>query len=282
MDVLLMTLLLFAALWSSSVPSSVYLLQALVMLIKVLRSTAIKRVWLFPSLVNSASLVIFKVVMVSLFWSGDNSTFFKDNHSSLELLGVFLKSEQSVPDTLQTLLPDVLVLLCTAVAIFTPNLTLLKKSACLSLVTVTLVLVTGLTRCSVADLFYLLAAIGWVGCWSYKVLPGLYKRIAIGLSCLSYLRVILSYASNIAGLSVPPAVGLLEVRSSVLMVNLCLCFLQFAILLYLYRPLPTPAVPLNESLLHPDLELSDIARPKESLEAQPARGHCPRDPSRRD
>jgi hypothetical protein len=35
----------------------------------------------------------------------------------------------------------------------------------------------------------------------------------------------------------------------VLMVNLCLFILQFAILLYLYRPLPTPTVPLNESLL---------------------------------
>jgi hypothetical protein len=42
---------------------------------------------LFPALVNSASLVIFKVAMISLFRSGDNSTFFKDNHSSLELLG---------------------------------------------------------------------------------------------------------------------------------------------------------------------------------------------------
>jgi hypothetical protein len=115
----------------------------------------------------------------------------------------------------------------------------------LSLVTVTLALVTGLTRCSVADLFYLIAAVGWVGCWSYNVFPRLYKRIAIGLSCLSYLRVVLSYVSNIAGLLVPPAVGLLEV----LMVNLCLFFLQFAILLYLYRPLPASAIPLNESLL---------------------------------
>jgi hypothetical protein len=87
MDVVMMTLLLFAALWSSSVPSSVYLLQALVMLIKVLRSTAIRRMGLFPALVNSASLVIFKVAMISLFRSGDNSTFFNDKHSSLELLG---------------------------------------------------------------------------------------------------------------------------------------------------------------------------------------------------
>jgi hypothetical protein len=269
MDLLLMSLLLFAALWSSSVPSSVYLLQALAMLFKILRNTGIKRLWLLPALITSACLVVFKVVMVSLFSSGDSSAFFDDNRSTLEYLGVFLESQQSVADIVQTLLPDVLVLLCTIVDIYTPNLALFKKSPCLSLVTVTLVLSTGLTRCSVADLFYLLVAIAWVGCWSYKVFPSLYRGIAIGLSCLSYLRVALSYSLNIAGLSVSPALGLLEVRSSVLMVNLCLFYLQFAFLLYLYRPLLIPPVPLNESLLRPDLELSDIARPIESQEAQP-------------
>jgi hypothetical protein len=253
MDVLLIALMLFATLWSSSVPSSVYLLQACAMVVKILFNQVISRRWLLPGLTTSACLAVFKVVLVALYYRRDDLGFFEDNDTLLELLGVYLSSHKSFQeDMARTLFPDLIVLGGSIIGMFGGKLVLLKKSSYVSLVTLVLVLATGLTRCSVADLSYILCGTAWVFCWSYKVLPKFSKVAAAVLSSFACLRVLLSYLYFITGsvfsASLATQLGVLEISSSVQMVNYCLFYVLQAFLLYLYKPAPSQDSVYVESL----------------------------------
>mmetsp|Transcript_10701 Transcript_10701/g.20818 ORF Transcript_10701/g.20818 Transcript_10701/m.20818 type:complete len:2184 (+) Transcript_10701:50-6601(+) len=270
MDVLIITLLLFAGLWSSSPPSAIYLAQAFVMMVKILFNKFISRAVILPGLIASACLVVFKVVMVALYVNGDKAAFFSDNETTLELLGVFLNKHTVFNATTgRTLIPDVIVLIISVLGLFLPRLVLISRTSVFSLVTLILVLATGLTRCSVADMLYLIIGITWVICWSYKLSPAFFKIAAVFLSCFAYLRVLLSYLFFVlkGGISGELLIqlGLLEVRNSILMVNFCLMFVSFAFLLYLYKPKVSPEsqANLDEMLLAESLELSGIRQQKD-------------------
>ncbi|CAG9318174.1 PIEZO2_4 [Blepharisma stoltei] len=151
--------------------------------------------------ISSVLLNLWKLVMLIIFYSDKNSTFFSDHKETLKILGVFYHNTSELNYvSAASFYPDLMAFLVSLIGYYYGN-TKLKLSnnfrRMLNLfLTFSMVMASCISSFSFVNVLYIIIAMYWVLTWSYGIYPRLYQLGCRVISFVTVIQILTSYLYN--------------------------------------------------------------------------------------